>query len=37
VPDSGTGQLEGITGVLAIKTDQGKHSYEFDYLLPETP
>src|ERR1700675_4811969 len=31
VPDSGTGQLEGITGTLAIKIDQGKHSYEFDY------
>jgi len=37
VPDSGTGQLEGITGTLAIKIDAGKHSYEFDYTLPETP
>jgi hypothetical protein len=36
VPDSGTGQLEGITGTLAIKIDEGKHSYEFDYTLPET-
>ena len=34
VPDSGTGQLEGITGSLTIKIDQGKHSYEFDYSLP---
>jgi hypothetical protein len=34
VPDSGTGQLEGITGTLTIKIDQGKHSYEFDYSLP---
>jgi hypothetical protein len=37
VPDSGTGQLEGITGTLTIKIDAGKHSYEFDYTLPETP
>jgi Protein of unknown function (DUF3224) len=34
VPDSGTGQLEGITGTFTIKIDQGKHSYEFDYTLP---
>ncbi|MHB8214487.1 MAG: DUF3224 domain-containing protein [Candidatus Sulfotelmatobacter sp.] len=37
VPDSGTGQLEGIAGTLAIKIDNGKHSYVFDYTLPETP
>ena len=37
VPDSGTGQLEGITGTLTIKIDAGKHSYEFDYTLPEMP
>jgi hypothetical protein len=35
VPDSGTGQLEGITGTLTIKIDQGKHSYEFEYTLPQ--
>jgi hypothetical protein len=35
VPDSGTGQLEGITGTLTIKVDQGKHSYEFEYTLPQ--
>jgi hypothetical protein len=34
VPDSGSGQLEGITGTLTIKIDAGKHSYEFDYTLP---
>jgi hypothetical protein len=34
VPDSGTGELEGITGTFTIKIDQGKHSYEFDYTLP---
>jgi hypothetical protein len=34
VPDSGTGQLEGLAGTLTIKIDTGKHSYEFDYTLP---
>jgi hypothetical protein len=38
VPDSGTGQLEGITGKLTINiTADGKHSYVFDYALPKTP
>jgi hypothetical protein len=38
VPDSGTGELVGIAGKLTIiiKSD-GKHFYEFDYTLPETP
>jgi len=35
VPDSGTGQLEGLTGALAIIIEGGKHSYELDYTLPE--
>jgi hypothetical protein len=35
VPDSGTGQLSGITGKLNIQIDQGKHSYDFEYSLPE--
>jgi len=35
VPDSGSGQLEGIAGTLTIKIDAGKHSYEFEYTLPE--
>jgi hypothetical protein len=34
VPDSGTGQLKGITGTLAIKVENGKHFYEFEYSLP---
>jgi hypothetical protein len=34
VPDSGTGELEGITGSMTIIIDQGKHSYEFAYTLP---
>ncbi len=36
VPDSGTGQLEGIAGTFTIKIDAGKHSYDFEYSLPET-
>jgi hypothetical protein len=36
VPDSGTGQLEGIGGTMTIKIEAGgKHFYEFDYTLPE--
>jgi hypothetical protein len=35
VPDSGTGQLTGLTGTMTIVIAQGgKHSYEFDYTLP---
>jgi len=36
VPDSGTDQLEGLTG-LTIKIADGKHSYDFEYALPQTP
>ncbi len=34
VPDSGTGQLKGITGKMAINIADGKHSYDFEYTLP---
>jgi hypothetical protein len=35
VPESGTGQLEGIAGKMTIKmTPDGKHSYDFQYTLP---
>jgi hypothetical protein len=37
VPDSATGQLEGLAGTMTIKIDAGKHSYDFEYTLPETP
>ena len=37
VPDSGTGQLAGITGRMDIKIEGGKHSYEFEYILAEAP
>ena len=37
VPDSGTGQLEGLGGTMAINIVDGKHSYLFEYTLPGTP
>jgi hypothetical protein len=35
VPDSGTGELEGLTGTMDIIIDEGGHSYVFDYALGE--
>jgi Protein of unknown function (DUF3224) len=35
VPDSGTDELTGLTGQMTIKIVAGKHSYDFDYALPE--
>ena len=37
VPDSGTDQLTGLAGKMAIVIAGGKHSYEFEYTLAETP
>jgi hypothetical protein len=35
VPDSGTGQLAGISGTMTINiAADGKHSYDFKYTLP---
>jgi Protein of unknown function (DUF3224) len=34
VPDSGTGQLFGLTGSMKINILDGKHSYDFEYTLP---
>ena len=31
VPDSGTGELAGISGTLEIDNDEGKHSYVLQY------
>ena len=37
VPDSGTGGLAGITGKMTITIAAGgKHSYDFEYTLPQT-
>jgi hypothetical protein len=35
VPDSGTGELAGLTGKMAIIIADGKHSYDFEYTLPD--
>ena len=35
VPDSGTDQLAGIAGTMSIKIDNGKHSYDLEYTLPD--
>lgn len=35
VADSGTDQLEGITGEMLLNIEAGKHYYEFRYTLPE--
>lgn len=35
VPDSGTGQLVGLAGKMSINIVDGKHSYDFEYTLPE--
>lgn len=34
VPDSGAGELAGISGTLKIIIADGKHSYELEYTLP---
>ena len=36
VPDSGTGDLVGLTGKMTIKIADGKHSYDFEYTLNES-
>jgi len=33
VPDSGTGELQGLSGKMAIIIKDGKHFYEFEYEL----
>ena len=35
VPDSGTGELAGLSGRMAIDIVDGKHYYTFDYSLDE--
>lgn len=37
VPESGTGQLAGISGTLTITNRDGKHFYELQYTLAEQP
>ena len=35
LPGSGTGELAGLAGKMDILIANGKHSYVFDYTLPE--
>ena len=37
VPDSGTGELDGLTGTMQIIIDEGRHSYVFEYTLGDSP
>lgn len=37
VPDSATGQLEGLSGRMDIQITDGQHFYTFDYQLPALP
>ena len=37
VPDSGTEQLAGLAGKMVIRIDEGKHFYEFEYMLAKIP
>lgn len=37
VPDSGTGELVGLAGTMAIEIAGGKHSYDFEYTLAGAP
>lgn len=34
VPDSGSDELQGLSGSMTIKIEDGKHFYSFDYSLP---
>ena len=33
VPDSGTGELAGLSGQMSITIADGKHSFAFEYTL----
>lgn len=33
VPDSGTGELAGLSGAVNIVIEDGKHRYEFEYSM----
>jgi hypothetical protein len=35
VPGSGTGDLKGIEGTFTIHIENGKHTYDMEYTLPE--
>jgi Protein of unknown function (DUF3224) len=35
VPDSGTGELTGLSGTFNIRIEKGVHYYDLDYTLPQ--
>lgn len=37
VPDSGTGDLAGLSGTMSIEITDGKHLYNLDYTLSPAP
>lgn len=37
VPDSGTEELAGLAGKMIIEIAGGKHSYDFEYSIADTP
>jgi hypothetical protein len=37
VPDSGSGELTGISGQLGIRVEAGSHYYDLHYVLPVAP
>jgi uncharacterized protein DUF3224 len=37
VPDTGSGELAGISGAMKIVITDGKHFYDFDYTITKTP
>jgi len=37
VPDSGSGELTGLAGAMAINIVDGKHFYDFEYAIAEAP
>jgi Protein of unknown function (DUF3224) len=37
VPDSGTGELAGLSGTMALEIKDGKHLYDLEYSLPSVP
>jgi hypothetical protein len=37
VPDSGSGDLVGLTGRMTIRIEDGDHFYEFEYTLADEP
>lgn len=37
VPDSGTGNLKGLSGTMAIRIEDGKHFYDVEYSIAPVP